>query len=343
LLASATGCAQLDVTQPKTWFSREDGEPQTPKKVVAVWTDAEAQHVDHRRTRGFGGRLTFFDPEGDAPVRVDGKLVVYAFDEDGRDAEDVKPSRKYVFTPEQFANHHSQSKLGHSYSVWLPWDEVGGPQKQISLICRFEPTDGPPILAEQTKMTLPGPAPPALAKDAEPASYIERVGASTARVLPVSHHAAIPDDAPESPEKGPTKVRMKTTTIPISSRFGRTMPVAQTNARASRALAAAGERRWNEGSSVGGTATGSPARPTETGTLVTRLPSVDSQPGAPPVPAGQSARQASDRAPWQPSPAASRFPSRSLPPWATVPGASSTSPAARPTASQAAPAQAGSY
>ena len=54
------------------------------------------------------------------------------------------------------ASHYSKSKLGHSYSVWLPWDETGGPQKEISLIARFTPEKGGVVVGEQTKQMLPG-------------------------------------------------------------------------------------------------------------------------------------------------------------------------------------------
>jgi len=301
LVWSAAGCAQLDVVQPTTWFGGEKDEPQTPDKVVAVWTDAEAQHVDHRRTRGFGGRLMFYHREHNAPVAVDGALVVYAFDEEGRDPSDAKPNRKYAFTAEQFAGHHSKSKLGHSYSVWIPWDEVGGHQKNVSLICRFEPTDGPPIMGEQGRVTLRGPVPLAAKKDAKPATYLERVGPATTPILPVGHEATIPRGAAGDGAEEEGQEKMRTTTIPISPRFGRGMPVAQTNARATRALAAANERCEIRGSNVqmAGTATRPSVGPKGRASAETR--SVGFRPDARPAQGEQSARQAFGRDPWQPS------------------------------------------
>ena len=68
----------------------------------------------------------------------------------------MKPDRKYVFTKDQLPSHYSKSKLGHSYSVWLPWDETGGPQKEVSLIARFTPEKGGVVVGEQTKQILPG-------------------------------------------------------------------------------------------------------------------------------------------------------------------------------------------
>jgi hypothetical protein len=152
----AFGCAQLDLNQSVKWpFMREE-EPGIPDRVMAMWTDTVLTHSEHPPTRGFGGRLMFYGADGTEPIKVDGSLVVYAFDERGGDSDDVKPDRKYVLTPEQLAKHHSESEMGHSYSVWLPWDEVGGTQKEISLIVRFLPVDGGLVIGEPSKHLLPG-------------------------------------------------------------------------------------------------------------------------------------------------------------------------------------------
>ncbi len=81
---------------------------------------------------------------------------MYVFDETNRDPNNERPDRKYVFTKEQLASHYSKSKLGHSYSVWIPWDDAGGPQKELSLIVRFAPEKGGVVVGEQTKHILPG-------------------------------------------------------------------------------------------------------------------------------------------------------------------------------------------
>jgi len=160
LLAAASGCAKLDL-KPAVPFSMPwEEKPQVPDRVVAFWTDTILYQSNQPPIRGFGGRLMFYGPGSSKPIKVDGELVVYAFDEEGRDPTDVKPDRKYVFPAEQFAKHYSKSKLGHSYSVWIPWDEAGGPQKEISLIVRFVPKEGPVIVGEQSRQLLPGPSPP---------------------------------------------------------------------------------------------------------------------------------------------------------------------------------------
>ncbi len=107
-------------------------------------------------TRGFGGRIMFYQDGREKPIKVEGTLVVYAFEETGKNEEKIEPDRRYLFSPEDLEKCYSQSRLGHSYSVWIPWDEAGGPQRTVSLIVCFTPRNGPTIVGQQSKVTLPG-------------------------------------------------------------------------------------------------------------------------------------------------------------------------------------------
>jgi hypothetical protein len=165
-LFSVPGCASTK----KSWKYARNGDfkravglkstkpvpPEIPNRIVSTWTDTVLRRSDKAPQRGFGGRLMFFMPDSADPVRVDGQLVVYAFDETDREKHVTHPNRKYVFPREEFARHESESQLGPSYSVWLPWDEVGGTMKQVSLIAKFEPHGGTYVMGEQTKHLLPG-------------------------------------------------------------------------------------------------------------------------------------------------------------------------------------------
>ena len=164
--SAVSGCASTK----KSWQHVKNGDlkravgmksskpapPEIPARIVSTWTDTVLQRTGKTPQRGFGGRLVFFTRDSEEPVRVDGQLVVYAFDETDRAPHETHPSRKYVFPRDEFARHESESQLGASYSVWLPWDEVGGNMKQISLIARFEPEGGNYVMGEQTKHLLPG-------------------------------------------------------------------------------------------------------------------------------------------------------------------------------------------
>jgi hypothetical protein len=174
-LLAAVGCSMPKASdfKPSKLFSLgDDDEPEkgTPVRMVGTWTDTVLSQPGQKSQRGFGGRLIFYGKKEDKPILVEGQLVVYAFDETNRAVTDNKPTRRYVFPAEQIPRHMSKSELGASYSFWLPWDEVGGPQTEVSLACRFEPKGGGVITSEQTRHRLPGAiaAAPATTADGRP-------------------------------------------------------------------------------------------------------------------------------------------------------------------------------
>ena len=173
IVAAAEGAWDLKAWRP--WPFHKDDKPGKPDKIVVLWTDTVLTQANQPPRRGFGGRLMFYEGKKEDPIKVEGTLIVYAFDETGRDPNNARPDRKYVFTAEQLPAHYSKSKIGHSYSVWLPWDEVGGMQKEITLIVRFEPKTGPVAVGEQCRQLLPGMLPQQRAANGissvQPASY----------------------------------------------------------------------------------------------------------------------------------------------------------------------------
>lgn len=158
LLMLGSGCASFDMSKNIPWGAGKDGEFSGNLRIVAVWQDTVLHQPDKPPVRGFGGRVFLYSGGGEKPIKSKGRLEVYAFVEDGRKKTDTRPDRKYVFTEEQFEKHYSPKKpLGHSYSFWLPWDEAGGPQLEVSLVARFTPlTGGSTIVSEITHHTLPG-------------------------------------------------------------------------------------------------------------------------------------------------------------------------------------------
>ncbi len=146
----------LDIRRAVGLKKDELASPQVPTRLVSTWTDTTLHRKGEKAQRGFGGRLLFFNEETEDPIRVEGQLVVYAYDDSGRAAHETHPTRRFLFPAKQFVRHESKATVGASYSVWLPWDQVGGEQKNISLIARFEPKAGPLVVGEQTKHLLPG-------------------------------------------------------------------------------------------------------------------------------------------------------------------------------------------
>jgi hypothetical protein len=127
-----------------------------PVRVAAVWSPAVLNTAGKKPTRGFGGRLYFYDAANEA-VPVEGQLVVYGYNDTVPSTNGKTPDRKFAFTPEHFTEHYSPTELGASYSVWIPWDEVGGEQLEINLVPIFTATSGQLIVGQSSKNLLPGP------------------------------------------------------------------------------------------------------------------------------------------------------------------------------------------
>jgi hypothetical protein len=331
-LATVSGCATWNLKKSLPW-PLGDEKAGKPDRIVASWTDTVLYQPNQPPVRGFGGRLMFYEGQKEKPVKADGTLVVYAFDETGRASADARPDKKYVFPPDQLALHYSKSNIGHSYSVWIPWDAVGGPQKDISLLTRFEPTGGSAVVVgKPARQLLPGAAAPGQDASQLAAKGVIRaptVQPADAAVQQASYNAAAPQPlepvSPESPAR-----RMMTATIPIPTEMAcgplppsQAVPASPTTAATGFAQnpMVQGFATAPRASGVGATASTATALPPQAGYLQPRFR----------APGESTAPTARDRALWSQRPATARF--APAPP----PGSESGLglPATQPTAGQA--------
>ncbi len=157
-LWTTAGCTHLPAPKALkklSWLERKP-KPQVPTKATAVWTNTVLYPPGRKPIRGFGGRIFFFNDKSKDAIAVDGTLTIYAFDNSDPNADPAVPARKYVFTPEQLAQHLAKSPLGYAYDVWIPWGEIDGPPKKISLLIRFDARSGETLLTDTSQHYLPG-------------------------------------------------------------------------------------------------------------------------------------------------------------------------------------------
>jgi hypothetical protein len=229
LLAVVTlcGCTKFSLPDSLPLFEKKP-EPEVPERVVAVWTHSIMNKAGQPSTRGFGGRVTFFNGDNEASILVDGQLTVYGFDDESEDPENPVPEKKFIFPRATLASLQSESNLGPSYSVWLPWGDLNGPQRQVSLICRFDDANGKVILSQSASVTLPGKNDPTkLTVSQSPPTTLH---APAFPVQPASHES---DMTASSGVDGPADVqnrpRMHTTTIPMTPSFANRLGISAEN------------------------------------------------------------------------------------------------------------------
>lgn len=152
--ATLTGCAMFDAGMPKI-FEKEP-EFRTPHQVIPLWSDTVLHQAGRKGQRGCGGRFMFYTGDSQEGVRVDGTITIYVWN-DTQSGKQRKPDKKYVFPAEKLQNHYSKSKVGHSYSFWIPWDEAGSDRTELTVVARFVGRDGSDITTPASKVILPGP------------------------------------------------------------------------------------------------------------------------------------------------------------------------------------------
>ncbi len=240
-LATATGCAGKSSKSKwsvSNWdvkkavgMKPEKPDPVSPERMVATWTDTTLSTAGQSTKRGFGGKLMFFKRGSEDPVRVEGNLVVYAFDETDRPDHETHPTRRYIFPVEEFIRHESDSTLGPTYSFWLPWDEIGGQQRHISLIAKFEPKKGAVVIGEQTRHLLPGLTNAPHADKPQLAKIVQTENGEQIRLAAYSGQAAatMTPGAGEHSVVAPIRQReMSTATIPLPKRLSEAAAQEQT-------------------------------------------------------------------------------------------------------------------
>jgi hypothetical protein len=146
-----TGC--MTIPKPDLSALKPPG-PVT--SVVASWEPAMSN--GENPMRGFGGRVYFYDQDQTRPVKIDGTVIVYIFDEDGRAPGNSKPDEGHHFDEKTLKGIYSKSKIGHSYNLWVPLDEAGPeqPARKVSLIVRYIPKHGASQVSSQATVYLPG-------------------------------------------------------------------------------------------------------------------------------------------------------------------------------------------
>ena len=119
-----------------------------------MWSDGVYDEVGKPKVAGFGARIYFYNAD-DVPIKVDGELSVYGY-EDEKQQSGLSADRKFVFRQSEFQSHFSETSLGSSYSVWIPWEKVGGLRKSISLIPIFKASSGKVLRGDLSVNVLPG-------------------------------------------------------------------------------------------------------------------------------------------------------------------------------------------
>lgn len=160
-VCSAAGCAGTELLNWR-WHNVPRASDDNPVvRILCIWEPAEGTGLDGLPTRGFAGQMFFFTAGSPIPVRVDGDVRVYLFDNYGTPDEQSKPIHQFDFIDDAWTIHLHKGTLGPSYHVFVPYVRKHPYQVSCGLRVRLKPPSGPALFSDMVHVTLPGPEPPA--------------------------------------------------------------------------------------------------------------------------------------------------------------------------------------
>lgn len=156
---SAAGCAGTELLS-RHWHKLPRASEDNPVvRILCIWEPAEGTGLDGLPTRGFAGQIFFFTAGSPVPVKVDGDVRVYLFDDYGSPDEQAKPIHQFDFLGDAWTIHLHKGALGPSYHVFIPYVRKHPYRANCGLRVRLKPQSGPALFSDTVHVTLPGPTP----------------------------------------------------------------------------------------------------------------------------------------------------------------------------------------
>ncbi len=157
LFLLAPGCQQMIAWKKVKMEMLPIASAENPvHEVICLWEPGEGTGLDGLPCRGFVGKVMFFAHGIDPPVRVEGDVRVYMFDDQGSAEEQQHPIHQFNFDSKAFQAFLSETNVGAAYQFFLPYTRSGAHRAACSLRLRLTPPDGRPVYSKMGTLILPG-------------------------------------------------------------------------------------------------------------------------------------------------------------------------------------------
>lgn len=142
-------------------------------QIVCLWQQADGRAPEGFPCQGFSGQILFLSSKHGTPVQVEGDVRIYLFDDHGTEEEQTLPLRQFDFDAGSWTVHLTQTSLGPSYSVFVPYVRRGVKDANCALRVRLKPKKGPVVFSDLSNMPLNGNRKPVRGEEAKPISEEE--------------------------------------------------------------------------------------------------------------------------------------------------------------------------
>jgi hypothetical protein len=160
ILASAAlsvGCATFD-NFDLPWSQRvpEASRSNPVVRILCLWEPSEGRDPNGMTCRGFAGQVLFLGNRGGSPVKVNGDVRVYEFDDLGTPDEQTAPLHEFEFQGAAWERHMKVGSFGPAYHVFIPYMRPGTHEANCAVRIRYKPNQGEPIFSDMTNIFLKG-------------------------------------------------------------------------------------------------------------------------------------------------------------------------------------------
>jgi len=229
-----SGChTPLTVKQVQAKNPLAKNAAKTPVEIVDAWNSYAQVQPDGKTIRGMAGRLHFYDQRKKSQaVKVDGDLTIYVFDSRETDPAHSKPIKIFEFKADSLNQHYSYQKpLGHGYNFFLPLDEIGGEEKPLCIMVRFDDNlNEMLVMAQPVNTILAGrkpQTPPGILEFLESRSLAAEANQS----LPTHYDSAIQQVGHAEEQQAAPPEPSKVSTIPLNGGMTRRLTEAKDTIR----------------------------------------------------------------------------------------------------------------
>lgn len=167
-----TGCSTMSLvsnassTNPTKKFVKAT--PHNPAvKCLCVWQAAEGYDAQGKPCRGVAGQVFFFSAHSDLPVMVDGDVRVFVFDDQGSEADQIRPLSHLDIDRQAWNAQLTSTQFGPAYRLFVPYARPGRHQAQVGVRLRMTPDSGPAVFSDLSTIELAGSKPEKIEKSAE--------------------------------------------------------------------------------------------------------------------------------------------------------------------------------
>jgi hypothetical protein len=159
ITVSATGCSSFlhtsaAIIKSPVAFVSGIGAEKRIVKILCLWEPAEGQGLNGRPSRGFAGQILLFPHGSPSPIPVHGKIHIYEYVDFDPEDEDPQPIHKFTFDDGGWNAHRTESTLGESYNVFLPYVLKDKGHASCALRVEYVSPEGRVISSPYTEVQL---------------------------------------------------------------------------------------------------------------------------------------------------------------------------------------------